>query len=55
MCRSLKEGDQRLTLHLSIGVSIGVSTSYVSFLLIGQGGDELAAEVRDVGDHTAPD
>ena len=24
-------------------------------LLLGQGGDEFAAEVRDVGDHAAPD
>jgi hypothetical protein len=35
-----------------IGVSAGVRASS---LLLGQDGDEFAAEVGDVGDHTAPD
>jgi hypothetical protein len=35
-----------------IGVSIGVRPAS---LLLGQGGDELAAEVGDVWDHAAPD
>jgi hypothetical protein len=35
-----------------IGVSIGVLPLT---LLLGQGGDEFAAEIGDVGDHTAPD
>ena len=37
---------------LPIGVSIGVRPSS---LLLGQGCDEFAAELRDVWDHTAPD
>ncbi len=36
----------------SIGVFAGVSALPLFF---GQGGDEFAAEIGDVGDHTAPD
>src|SRR5215210_8085082 len=35
-----------------VGVPTGVR---LPFLLLGQGGDEFAAEVGDVGDHAAPD
>jgi hypothetical protein len=51
-----KPYDQEVTDHTSpyrpIDVSAGVR---FSSLLIGEGGDEFAAEVGDVRDHAAPD
>src|SRR5829696_6515260 len=50
--RSRLTAAQAAPTSCSIGVPTGVR---LSSLLFGQGGDELAAEVRDVWDHPAPD